>query len=186
MSWSAWLNEWIEWDRAPIRRYVAIRRFVRSGLIPFLESKGYRFGCSSHVLQSRIATGLYNNQMVSTIESDWEIARINNDYLEHDIDHYWHVLDSDTWEAFWSKWGVWTDVSLENWRGPDRRMDIAHYVWTQISLEGSSQTQVVNELVGLHHDRVEDWYAGTTAAALREDVYLREAMESGEWGGYRK
>jgi hypothetical protein len=186
VSWSEWLNEWIEWDGKYIRRSVAINRFVTHGLIPFVESKGYIWACRLNELRSRIATGLYRNQELSTMESDWEIARENHDFVEHDIDHYWHVMHADVWEEFWESWGYWTDVSADSWRGPDRRLDIQHYVWTQISLERSPQTQVVNELAGLHEDRIEDWNAHQMAMAAREDVYLREAMESGEWGGYRR
>ena len=86
----------------------------------------------------------------------------------------------EAWEVFWGTWGGWTDVHVDSWRGGDRRIDIAHYMWTQINLEGSPQTRVVNESMG--------WYEeyGDDIAASREDVYLREAADSGEWGGYRK
>jgi hypothetical protein len=187
LPWSDWLNEWIEWDGVHIRRHAAIRRFVWNGLVPFVESKGYAWACRPTDLQSRIATGLYKNQHVATTGSDWEFARENKNYIEHDTDHFWHVMNAEVWEAFWDRWGRWTDVDDDSWRGPDRRMDIQHYVWTQISLERSSQTQVVNELAGLSgDDRGEDWHTQQMVAAAREDVYLREAMESGEWGGYRK
>jgi hypothetical protein len=188
MSWNDWLNEFIEWDSLyHVPRRVAISRFVRNGLLPFIESKGYRVGCNANVLQSRIATGLYINQDECAMGSKWDFARINDDYLEHDIDHYWHVIDREAWDGFWEQWGTWTDVSLDSWRGPDRRMDIEHYMWTQINLQGSLQTQVVNERIGWYDDHPEDWHAMKAAsAAAQEDVYMREARESGEWGGYRK
>jgi hypothetical protein len=182
ISWKSWLNEAVAWGNEYVPRHVAIHRFVKDGLTPFVNSKGYSFACTPLVLQSRIATGLYNNMGVSCSESDWRIAVANNDYLEGDVDHFWHMMDSDAWEGFWEAWGRWTDVSEDSWRGPDRRIDIEQYVWTQISIEGSAQTRVVNSLAGIYEDYSED--RGNHHA--REDVYLREAADSGEWGGYRR
>jgi hypothetical protein len=182
ISWNAWLNETVGWRNEYVPRRVAIHHFVKYGLIPFVNSKGYTFACSLSALQSRIATGFYNNQGLSCSESDWRIAVANNDYLEQDVDHYWHIMHSDVWARFWKTWGVWADVSEDSWRGSDRRIDIECFVWTQLNLERSVQTRVVNELVGIYEDYSEE--RGHHHA--REDVYLREAADSGEWGGYRR
>lgn len=180
-SWNDWLHETVSWGMKLMPRYKAIRHFVTNGLIPFIQSKGYTVACSPQALQSRIATGLYNNRSKSCVESDWRIARVNTEFLEYDEAHFWHVFDSAAWERFWGgTWGDWTDVHTDSWRGEDRRIDIAHYIWTQISLEGSPQTRVVNEMMGWYEEHGDD------VAASREDVYLREAADSGEWGGYRK
>jgi hypothetical protein len=181
MSWNAWLNETVGWKTEYVPRRVAIHRFVKNGLIPFVSSKGYTFACSQDELKSGIATGFYNNQSLSCVESNWRIAVANNDYLEEDHYQYWHVMDSDVWARFWGTWGMWTDVSEDSWRGPDRRIDIEHYVWSQINLEDSPQTRIVNEMVGIYED-----YSEERGHHPREDIYLREAADSGEWGGYRR
>jgi hypothetical protein len=181
LSWDAWLNEYVSWGASYLPRSVAIHRFVTRGLVPFLESIGYRLYSTPRALQSRIATGLYNNQGLSCLESNWSIAQENAFFLEHDQYHFWHVVDPDSWAAFWDEWGQWTDVSKDSWRGGDRRIDIEQYVWSQINLDESPQTRVVNEHLGISDDYAEDGGRET-----REDIYLREAADSGEWGGYRK
>lgn len=179
-TWKEWLYETVSWGMDCMPRYKAIHHFVVKGLMPFIQSNGYVLACSPRALQSRIATGLYNNRGKSCVESNWRIALENTDYVEHDEGQYWHVLSPEKWEAFWGRWGGWTDVHRDGWRGEDRRVDIAHYVWTQINLEASPQTRVVNESMGWYEEYGED------AGGGREDVYLREAADSGEWGGYRK
>jgi hypothetical protein len=182
ISWIDWLEEYVTWDGVElIPRRRALYRFVKHGLIPFLNRRGYDIHPRLHELCSRIATGLYINQKLSCLESNWQFCRVNYDYLEDDQRRYWHVIDTDRWAAFWDRWGVWNDVDPDHWRGEDRRNDIQDYMWTQINLERSVQTRVVNEFLGIWDDSGEDAVQNS-----REDQYLRDAKESGEWGGYRK
>jgi hypothetical protein len=181
-SWIDWLEEHVTWDGVEvIPRRRAIHRFVKGGLVPFLTYHGYAIDVRMTDLCSRIATGLYVNQGLSCMASKWDFCSVNNDYLEDDLRRYWHVIDTDRWASFWERWGVWSDVDPMRWRGEDRRIDIQEYAWTQINLERSVQTRIVNEFLGIWEDSGEDVVNNS-----REDMYLREAKESGEWGGYRK
>lgn len=149
--------------------------------MPFVQANGYSFlGTSETELLSRIATGLYENRNRSCVESRWDFALVNMQYFEGEEAHWHHIMSQDKWDVFWETWGQWTDVSLDSWRGEDRRIDIQAYIWTQLNLEDSSQTRVANEHMGINDD--------ITHGEERhlEDSYLREAAESGEWGGYRK
>jgi hypothetical protein len=182
MDWNEWFYETISWKGDTyVPRWRVLRHFVKDGLIPFLEKNGYSVaGTPYRELVSRIATGLYENRNRSCVESRWNFMLVNVDYSEGDEAHWYHIMNQEKWDAFWDTWGQWTDVSLDTWRGDDRRIDIQAYCWTQINLENSFQTRVVNEHMGFTDDmnHMEDRHL--------EDSYLREAAESGEWGGYRK
>ena len=94
MSWEDWLNEYVCWDtHEDITRRLAIYRLCKYGLIPLLEANGYRTTIKLHVLCSRIATGMYNNRNVNSLQSDWSIGETENVFVDnkyHKI-HYEHV-----------------------------------------------------------------------------------------------
>jgi hypothetical protein len=90
-----------------------------------------------------------------------------------DKEHYYHVLSQEKWDRLWDTWAVWGD--LNNFRGEDRRIDIQEHCWSQLDLDESPQTRVVDELLAYPEDGI----------ISKEDVYLREASESNEWGGFR-
>jgi len=181
-NWNIWLDELVFWDNYEyIPRRAAIGRFCRNGLIQFLQKHGYEVQINPKQLGARIATGLYKNRNKSILDSDWSsFGPIENNYNSEEYkDHYYHIVDSDRWDYFWSIWGIWSDVDLDEYRGWDRRMDIQDYIWTQLSLELSPQTQTINELLGIfYEDIVEDGDG--------RDVYLRDMAESNEWGGIRR
>jgi hypothetical protein len=58
----------------------------------------------------------------------------------------------EIWEEFWALWGVWGDFRPEEFRGQDRRLDIQEFVWGQVDLENSPQTDVLLELMGAAED----------------------------------
>jgi hypothetical protein len=180
MSWKHWLNEPVFWAEVEeIPRYKAISRMC-DGLTILLKRHGYELGCFKQQFRSNIATGLFNNRGKSCIGSDWRIAPCNTSGLEDDRTHYYHTIGPSEWSAFWQTFGVWRDVDPSQFRGKDRQIDIQEYLWTQLNLEESFQTQVVNELLGISE---ETSYEDRTHGG---DVYLRDAAESGEWGGYRR
>ena len=126
-------------------------------------------------LTSGVATVLYINRDASCMASNLPPA-ILKEYGEEYKSHYYHVVSAEKWAALWSQWAVWSD--LTDSRGEDRRIDIQEFCWTQLDLDESPQTQVVEELLGLGE---EYQYAGKA-----EDIYLKESSESNEWGGFRR
>ncbi len=116
--------------------------------------------------------------------SDWRFGELMTEWAEEDLWHWQHVISEQEWDGFWSDWGSWVDVNPDiSWRGQDRRDDIQAYCWTQIDLEHSAQTQIVNEMMGY-------WEADEPPSGgqqnRHDDVYLKESAESGQWGGYRR
>jgi hypothetical protein len=180
MSWTSWLREPVFWAGVEeIPRHKAITRLC-GALERFIKAHGYDLGCYPKQLRSNIATGLFNNRGKSVVESDWDLLPCNTSGLDDDKTHFYHTIGRQEWAAFWARWGVWSDVSAEHFRGVDRQLDIQEYIWTQLNLERSFQTQVVNELLGISEETT---YEDRTTGG---DVYLRDAAESGEWGGYRR
>jgi hypothetical protein len=193
MDWERWLQETVYIGTGPETecwRARMIRLFVKDGLIPLFESHGYVFKRPPATLCSRIATGLYENEGKHMLDSDWRIGLENTDHLPEERDHYNTVLDRTIWDKFWSTWSHWEDVSEHSWRGLDRRADIEDYCWTQLDLERSPQTKRILFILGIDEDAI----AAEEARGSRnkhhqkgsDDVYIKEASESGQFGGYRK
>lgn len=182
MDWNDWLDERIEsMHGLPCERWRVIRRFVREGLIPFVALHGYDFETSSAILEYRVARGLWRNAFVSHTASDWsEVGGGYIDQAKEDEWQYHHILSESKWEEFWSRWAIWEDVADSSFRGIDRRLDIQAFVWTQLNLETSPQTQVVRELCGEI-----DSPPSPRGRRYKEDVYLREAVESNQYDGWR-
>jgi hypothetical protein len=168
-----WLDE-IVWNGVEyIPRYTAIWRFVSKGLHPFLLKNGYVLQLDVKEFSSGIASLLYQNRGVSCLDAKCRrILPCTVEEQDHK-EHYYHVL-SDKWDMLWSQWS-WSD--LQGDRGPDRQIDIQEYCWSQLDLDESPQTRVVEELL----DTLEE----SPYLGRGEDVYLREAAESNEWGGFR-
>lgn len=184
-KWLTWLNEPLEFGPDTIPRRSIIHMFVKDGLLPFLRKKGYTVYGGYREIQSAIATGFYKNQGKAFLESDWSMIPVLNDtYNIEDLWHYHHILSQDDWDILWSEWDEWTDISDES-RGWDRQQDIQNFIWTQIDLDNSAQTMIVMEHTW-GGDDTEDVDAYRRSRNLKDDIYLREAAESNEWGGYRR
>ena len=188
MDWEDWLNEPLAWDiNKELPRWKIIRHFVNDGLIPFFNSRGYVFKRDSRTICSRIATGLFNNTGKHYLDSDWSFGLDNTDYIPEEKDHYYFILNSDHWEDFWRIWGHWDDVAKDFYRGIDRRMDIEEYCWYQLELDKSPQTKRILDILGIDEDVLtENAKENRDHHSKTDDIYLKEAAESGQYGGYRK
>lgn len=124
------------------------------------------------------------------LDSEWDIGLENTDYLPEERDHYYTVMDRAIWDNFWTGWSHWEDVSEHNWRGLDRRADIEDYCWTQLDLDRSSQTKRILFILGIDEEAItaEEGRAGRNKHRSKgsDDVYIKEATDSGQFGGYRK
>jgi hypothetical protein len=168
-----WLDEIVCWNGVEsIPRYTAIWRFVSRGLHPFLIENGYRVLGDVKALTLGISHLLFVNRGRSCLDS--QIPSISYEEEADNKAHYYHVLSETKWDIFWDAWTLWSDLTSE--RGQDRQIDIQEFVWSQLNLDESPQTRVVDELLASFEE------VGTTT---KEDVYLREAAESNEWGGFR-
>jgi hypothetical protein len=179
MTFRMWLDEWIYWGSVEqVPRYVAIYRFVKYGLYPFIKQNRYNIREDLNDFTISIASMLYLNRGASCLNPhDSLICKDYNTLIEYK-QHFYHILNDEKWASFWNKWGTWTDVSLDDFRGADRRIDIEGKCWEYIDFDSSYETTILHEHLGLENE--------DSSIRYGEDVYLREAAESNEWGGYRR
>jgi hypothetical protein len=139
-----WLDEIVCWDGDEyILRRAAIWRFVSRGLYPFIVSNGYALRGDVKEFTCSIATLLYRNRDQSCLTSPAYNVGLEDD--DHKT-HYYHVLSQTKWDELWATWSVWSDFT--GLTGQDRQIDIQEYCWSQLNLDESSQTRVVEELLG--------------------------------------
>lgn len=123
-----------------IRRRKAIFMLAR-GLEQFMKGYGYRFLLGINELSSGIATVMYQNRRDRLVGS--YVFEKKYGYGDEHIQHYTHTVDREAWENFWKTWGFWDDVSSDSPLGYFRRLDIEEYTWSQIDLDSSPQTRIV-------------------------------------------
>jgi len=166
-----WLEEPVWWSMDLIPRKIVLYRFVKEGLVPFIRSCGYALGRSVPEIYTYIATGLYQYRPKSV----WTDEPYNIKPIPEDQMHFNDVISFDRWAAFWSAWTDWSDVDPDFPKGRERQMDIEMFVWRQLDLDNSPQTEILYYRM---HQEEEDEEGGSN-----RDVYLDEAAG---WGGYRK
>ena len=176
-KFQVWLNSIVKDGLLCDKRKSCIRRFTRA-LCKFITSRGYTIGISEPHLRNCIATGLFENSRKSHIASEWNYSDVNTEYSDDDLNHFLHILDSNAWEIFWTLNGTWGDLHEDEFRGQDRRQDIEAFVWKQIDVNLSPQTQELYEILLAGE---EDNMQSPTV-----DVYLQEAVEYNGWGGIRR
>ena len=171
-----WLHSYIEWKGGMMKRGAVLKIFLNEGLLPFLDSMGYVIGTPPQILFSCIVCGLYRNQNKSTLGSVWDMGYYTPLWTDEDRMHYYHVIDPATWNAFWVEWDDIEDFSQESFRGQDRRTDVEDFIWRQIDIEASYQTDVLYELMN------DDYEPEESSKEPKIDVYL---LETTGWGGLR-
>lgn len=162
-AWRRWLNVEVEWDSLEmVKRKVLIYDMVIEGLIPLLNEYGYTIGCSSNEVVRSVSKVLYHSCSYH--------RNINDNYRQEDLDHYYYVLDDESWERFWSTWGRWCDVDNEKVK---HRELIRICMWSLLDLEKSAQTRTVDEELGLY-DENEDETAVAKVKKVVSDPYLQD------------
>ena len=137
MNSEQWLNETL-WC-GDVSRSAMIWRFTAYGLLPFLASRGYTLRLSAKETSCAIATLLYYNRG-HTLVTPLVYERDDDYSIEHK-QHYNHMIDPEAWSILWNQWLNWDDVSSDY--GFYRRLDIQEFCWSQIDLNRSPHTPVV-------------------------------------------
>jgi hypothetical protein len=139
-AWRRWCNEEVCYDMIEdVPRNIVIMNLVKDGIIPFFKRNDYLFGCDARRIAECIARYIYFGK-VSHEALNW-------DYREEDYHHYYHILDDDMWESFWSVHGKWCDVEdIKVQEG------IRFCVWTLLDLYRSPITRDVDDMLGLNDE----------------------------------
>jgi hypothetical protein len=193
LDWDDWLMERVTWRNVvELPRWQMIRNFVKKGIVPFFQKKGYVFYGSADDLCNKFASGLYINEGLHHISSDWKFGVRNDEYSLEEFYHYHDTFDEESWEDFWVIWKEWSDLADDDFRGIDRRWDIQDYCWTQVDLSRSQESVRFLENWGGGGSYNEDYEAvvagigATNNFSNKTDVYVKESIDSGQFDGYRK
>ena len=173
-----WLHSYIEWKGEFIKRGQFYKIFLHDGILPFLDSMGYIVGTSPRVLYGYIVSGLYENRDKSTVESEWNTEHFTSEWILEDKIHFYHIMNREVWNVLWADWGKMEDFSEFSFRGIDRRTDIEHFMWKQVDLENSYQSEVLYELMNDDYEQEPE-----ESIPKKIDVYM---LETSGWGGLRR
>jgi len=177
MKFDNWLDEYIPTPFGDSKRIECLKHFT-TNLWSFVISNGYIWKISKLSLLNCISTGLWENANISHTTSVWDYSNVNNDYTEDDYNHYLYIFDLNKWDRFWEMYGGWYDVDdNENFRAQDRRHDIQEFIWNQLDIPKSPQTEFLYKIL---YENDEE-----TPLSFSRDVYLDESVEYNGWEGTR-
>lgn len=166
-TWIYWLNEPIFTDKGTInicKRKHALYRFCISGVIPFLESKGYVLYKSYREVYQTILRVLFTY---------YQGKRVLPHRVEypHDEDHYLayiQAFDTDAWTSFWSKWSTIQDFETDAYGEPFIYI-LPDLLWSWINFDHSKAIQDLEKILN-EYDEQEEF----AIPRNKEDTYLQE------------
>lgn len=164
VHWDSWCFYPIYTTRSGIcrlRRVEAMQWFCEEGLLPLLERAGYRLRFSSKELRDtllRVVYTLDSGKGVNPLPTHEEDPHANHHETE-----YRQQLDTQTWLAFWERWG---EIEFL----PPERLLTFHLllpglVWSWVDLEQSPQAEIVEK-------EIEEQEYQDELSKGKEDPYL--------------
>jgi hypothetical protein len=154
-----WCNKIIIFnDTDFITQKLAIIRFVRDGIFPFLKSYGYILHPSYSTVYNEIASALFLNK--------YKFEERNLDYHEYDYGHWQYIVTTEDWMNFFEFWSTQYRI-LDS---PQVQAGIINYIWDQINLPNSPSSHKLDEFL---YDTDED--DDTAVANKNVDPYLLDA-----------
>jgi hypothetical protein len=145
-----------------MKRKHALLAFCQEGLIPFVESAGYKFRFAEGQLYRvflRMMYSLYEGHKIKPMINDCQ-------YYEDQYDFYSYKLDTETWQKFWATWGTLEDFTEDNYANC-LQFELAEFVWSWIDVDVSpSALQLYKEIEEIEYQ--EEVTKG------KDDPYLQE------------
>jgi hypothetical protein len=162
--WGYWINEpiFINKGMGYAKRKHILYSFCIDGLIPFVESAGYKLRYSNTEMYKIVLTALYHMSNGRRVKPN----RNECDSFDEQIAIFYQSLDTDAWTKFWTKWGTIQDFDTEGY-AHSFQFDIANYIWSWLDFENSRTIQKVYE------DIEKDEYLDDGSKG-KEDPYLQE------------
>ena len=165
--WGYWLNEPIYTDTGVFsieKRKHIIHSFCMKGLIPLIESQGYKFRLNNTQLYRTVLDLLF--QLYEGHRVMPYIIDIDN--FSEQYETYCYRIDTDAWDSFWKIWGTIQDFE-ENYYAHRLRYELHSYVWSWLDFERSPTVLDVYE--ELKEEEAMDESKG------KEDPYLQETSK---------
>jgi hypothetical protein len=167
-TWNYWINEPIYMDDGVtniLKRKQAIYFFCTEGLIPFIESAGFRMIYDQKELTRVLLRLLYMLSVGNKVKP----IRLCERPREELYEYYCHWLDTRDWEGFWSKWGCLQDFQPDRF-GYCLRTTLSEFVWTWLDLDYSPGfEELLKEL------EAADYFEEGTKG--KDDPYLQETSK---------
>jgi hypothetical protein len=163
-----WLNEPIYTDSGVYciqKRKYAIHSFCVNGLIPLLESHGYKFRFSDIELTRTLITLLFKLYEGHTVKP----FMIDIDNQQEQYDTFCYTLDADSWDDFWRRWGTIQDFEEDRY-AHKLVYELSGFVWTWLDFDHSPT------IVKLYK-QLEEMDAMEEGSKGREDPYLQETSK---------
>jgi len=167
-SWDYWINEPVFLDKGVmniVKRKQAIYCFVKEGLIPLLESKGYRLLLNeAHLTKTllHMLFALYKGKEIQPRLLDIDIS-------EEHYSYFAYLLDSSVWDSFWKQWGSLQDFD-EGGCGETLRVTLSTFVWSWIHFENSPTILRFQE-------ELNDEEYHEEGSKGKDDPYLQETLK---------
>jgi len=165
--WAYWINEPIFIDKGLQyeKRKHAIYRFCRDGLIPLIESAGYRFEYKDSKFYHAFLSMLHLVATGHTVKPvTVEIPNQEEQYSE-----FHSRLDSEVWQEFWTEWGFLQDFE-EDAYGHRFHYELAEFVWSWLDFEKSPAV----ESLYLKLEAEDSYEEGPKG---KDDPYLQETSK---------
>ena len=166
-SWEYWINEAVFLDKGIfniVKRKQALYIFVKEGLLPLLESNGYKLIFNEAKLTNILL------QMLFALREGKQIQPhiLDDDIPEDYLNYFEYTLDSSVWDRFWTQWGCLQDFD-EGGCGESLRMTLPLFVWSWINFDTSDAIyQVQKELEEEYQEEV---------SKGKDDPYLQETSK---------
>jgi hypothetical protein len=167
-SWNYWINEPVFLDDGVyniLKRKQAIYIFVHEGLVPMVESKGYKFYMNDALLTKTILQmvfALRENKKIQPLPCEFQIP-------QEFYDHFEHQFDSSVWLSFWNEWGNLQDFK-EGGCGESLRYQLPVFVWSWIDFHNS------DTIYKLAKELEEEEYQEEGSKG-KDDPYLQETSK---------
>jgi hypothetical protein len=167
-TWNYWINEPVYLDDGVtniLKRKQAIYLFCSEGLVPFIESAGFRMVYDRKELTRILLRLLYMLSIGTRVKP----VRFYERPREELYEYYCHSLDTKEWEGFWSTWGSFQDFQPDRF-GYCLRSSLSEFVWSWLDLEYSPAFEgLLKELEAA--DSLEEGAKG------KDDPYLQETSK---------
>lgn len=167
-SWDYWINESVFLDKGVtniVKRKQAIYIFVKEGLLPLVESKGYKLILNEVQLTKTILQMLYFLREGKQIKPQ----PLEDCIPEEHYDYFEHVFDSFVWDTFWKKWGELQDFE-EGGCGESLRISLHTFLWSWVHFDLSDAVfKLEREL------EADEYYEEGSKG--KDDPYLQETSK---------
>jgi hypothetical protein len=166
-DWAYWINQPIFIDRGVqyAKRKHILYRFCKEGLIPLIESAGYKLEYTDSKFYHAFLSMLFLLSKGHTLRP----VTVEIPYQEEQYAEFHYRLDSEVWESFWKRWGCIQDFDEDNY-AHRLQYELAEFIWSWIDFDTSPRIEAL--YVELQQDDFQE-----EMSKGKDDPYLQETSK---------